>query len=193
MCLPALLRTPVASPGNIQFADPARAVNLECSFGELAAEWVTLGVMVRTNRFELMRHLNRADDTSSPARHGRATALLQQALGSIDAATMMALSSDHANGPSPESICRHSDDWQEETSLSAAVMRVSPTGAHRPEISVALGKPCRAWPGGEGEGWIRLTPETTAADLPAAFLSGESWKRFYSETPRHAPAGRHTA
>jgi hypothetical protein len=187
MALPILLRSPVASPGNIQFADPSRAVNLECSFGEIAAEWIAAGTMVRTNRFELMRQLNRTDDVSSPARFTRAADLLNQALGAIDADTMVSLSMDHANGPGPQSLCRHSDDWREETSLSSAVMRVSPTGAYPPEIAIALGKPCRAWAAAEGDAWIRLTLDMTESDVPQAFLSGEAWKRFYSETPGGVP------
>jgi len=181
MCLPALVRTPVASPGNIQFADPTRAVNLECSFTEAAVEWITSGIMVRTNRFELMRQLNRPDDTSSAARHARATDILQRARGAIDAETMRALSMDHANGPSPESICRHSADWREETSLSAAIMRVSPQDGIA-EIAIALGKPCWAWPSREGS--LRLTTAATEADVPPAFLTGEAWKQHYAERAR---------
>ena len=187
-CLPSLVRTPVSSPGNIQFADPVRAINLECSFTEAAVTTAASGCLVRTNRFELMRQLNRADDTSSPARFARAEALLQEHRGRIDVETMIRISTDHANGPSTSSICRHSEDWREETSLSSAIMRISPSGAHPPEISLALGKPCRAWVSAEGEGWVTLTPSMTAADLPPGFLSGAAWKQYYSEIAQDAQA-----
>jgi hypothetical protein len=44
-----------------------------------------------------------------------------------------------------------------------------------------VGKPCRAWATKEGEGWIKLTMEATEADVPEKFLTGENFKKYYSE------------
>jgi isopenicillin-N N-acyltransferase like protein len=185
--LPQLLTNPVASPGNVQFCDPTLAVNLECSFDELAAEWLTEGFLVRTNCFNLMAGLNRGDDVSSPMRRDRGMAFLAEHQGRIDVESMKDVSMDHTNGPSLSSICRHGDNWQDETSLSSAIIQVPRSGAGEAVILIALGKPCHAWGSAEGEGWIRLHINSAEADIPKAFLTGETWKRYYSEEPASGP------
>ncbi len=179
--LPQLLSNPVASPGNIEFADAKLAVALECSFTELAAEWCKTGIMARANRFEVMRHLNREDDNSSRLRYERAMRFLEEHRGKITVERMMEIAVDHENGPGPNSICRHSDDWEEETSQSSAIMKIDPKEPKKSEIYIALGKPCHAWSTKEGEGWIKLNMEATEADIPEKFLTGGTFKKYYLE------------
>jgi hypothetical protein len=179
--LPQLVSNPVSSPGNIEYADAKIAVVLECSFTELACEWHQRGVLARANRFEVMRHLNQDGDDSSRLRYDRAMNFLEENKGKITIEKMMEIAVDHKNGPSLNSICRHSSNWEDETSLSSAIMRIDPKEPMHSEIYLALGKPCRAWATKEGEGWIKLSMESTEANVPEKFLTGENFIRYYSE------------
>ena len=178
--LPKLFN-PVLSPGNIEFADARMAVVLECSFTELASEWYRHGVLARVNRFELMKHLNQEDDVSSRLRYEKAMEFLDKNKGKITIDKMMEIAADHENGPNLNSICRHSRNWEDETSQSSAIMRIDPEEPRRSELYLALGKPCHAWRTKEGEGWIKVKMEATEDDIPEKFLTGESFKEYYSE------------
>jgi hypothetical protein len=179
--LPQLLSNPVSSPGNIEYTDAKMAVVIECSFTELACEWYQRGFFARANRFETMRHLNQEGDDSSRLRYERAMNFLEENKGKITVEKMKEIAVDHKNGPGLNSICRHSSNWEDETSLSSAIMRIDPKEPRHSEIYLAVGKPCRAWATKEGEGWIKLTMEATEADVPEKFLTGENFKKYYSE------------
>ena len=94
---------------------------------------------------------------------------------------MVEFSMDHANGPGPNSICRHGVHFSEETSLAAGVMEINPEQPEKSTISLALGKPCHAWRAAEAHITLEMTmgPE----DIPEGLRSGEIWKRYYTEEP----------
>jgi hypothetical protein len=179
--LPNLLENPMSTPGNVEFADAHEAVIIERSYRELAAEIVRDEVAARSNRFVLLKALNREDDLSSMCRYIRSCQLLAENKGNVTMEKMMEFSMDHANGPGPNSICRHGTHFSEETSLSAAVMEIDGEKPERSKIAVALGKPCHAWRVQEAH--ITLDMTMGPGDIPEGLRDGETWKQFYTEEP----------
>ncbi|MFQ5902381.1 MAG: C45 family autoproteolytic acyltransferase/hydrolase, partial [Candidatus Binatia bacterium] len=177
-----VLADPMATPGNMEFADAKEAILLEGSYDKLALETVREGVTARSNCFVLLKELNQWDDISSQARLVRCRQLLGENEGRISKESMIRFSMDHANGPGPNSICRHGQHYTEEVSLSAAVMEIDRQNPKRSKISIALGKPCHAWR--EEKGHINLDMSTEASAIPQDFVSGEVWKEFYREDGR---------
>ena len=180
--LPDLLENPMSTPGNIEFADAREAVIIERSYRELAAEIVKDEVAARSNRFVLLKALNREDDLSSICRYIRGCQLLDANKGNVTLEKMMEFSMDHANGPGPNSICRHGTQFSEETSLSAAVMEINGEKPERSKIALALGKPCHAWR--DREAHITLDMTMGPEDIPEGLRDGEIWKKFYTEEPK---------
>jgi hypothetical protein len=63
-------------------------------------------------------------------------------------------------------------------------MEINASDPKKSKFHVALGKPCRAWPSPNAHVVVDLDGD--AKDLPAGFLSGATWKEFYSEEPQPA-------
>jgi len=116
--LPGLLESPMSTPGNIEFDDAREAVIIEGSYTEMATEIVRDAVAARSNRFVILKELARDDDLSSICRYIRCLELLNENKGKITLEKMIEFSMDHANGPGPNSICRHGTHFSEESSLS---------------------------------------------------------------------------
>ncbi len=179
--LPGLLENPMSTPGNIEFADAKEAIIIEGSYHEMATEIVRDDVAARSNCFVILKALNREDDVSSICRYVRCLKLLGDNKGKITRDKMIEFSMDHVNGPGPNSICRHGVHFSEETSLSAAVMEIDGKNPERSRITICLGKPCRAWRSEEAH--ITLNMEASLKDIPEGLLSGETWRKFYTEEP----------
>ncbi|MFQ5856503.1 MAG: C45 family autoproteolytic acyltransferase/hydrolase [Anaerolineae bacterium] len=177
-----LLANPTSTPGNIEFADSREAVIIEGSYTHQAMEVVRDRPAARANRFQLLEYTNQPEDVSSVCRYQRCMQLLQENEGGLTAEKFMEFSRDHVNGPGPNSICRHGHDYREETSLGAAVIEIDRQVPEGSTIFVALGKPCHAWRNPEGH--VRLRMDAVPEEVPAGFLDGNVWKRFYSEEPR---------
>ncbi|MFQ5851761.1 MAG: C45 family autoproteolytic acyltransferase/hydrolase [Candidatus Binatia bacterium] len=177
-----VLADPMATPGNMEFADANEAFILEGSYNKLAMETVRDGVTARSNCFVILKELNQWDDISSQARLVRCKQLLAENEGRISRDVMIGFSMDHANGPGPNSICRHGRHFSEEVSLSAAVMEIDRENPRRSRISFALGKPCHAWR--DQKGHVDLDMDMDTSSIPTDFSSGEAWKEFYLEEAR---------
>lgn len=172
---------PMATPGTLEFVDPTLAYIIEGSYDRMAVQFIHTGVGVRTNRFVVLDALNDPEDLSSYCRYVRGTQLLAARAGRLTPADFIAFSTDHANGPGPNSICRHGAHYRDETSQSAQVIEVDATDPSRSRVWLALGKPCWAWrdPAGSLELTMRFRPE----EIPEGFRTGEVWKRFWTERP----------
>lgn len=177
-----VLANPMATPGNMEFADAKEAIVLEGSYDKLAMETVREGVTARSNCFVVLKELNQWDDISSQARLVRSKQLLGENEGRINTDMMIHFSMDHANGPGPNSVCRHGRHFSEEVSLSAAVMEIDRGNPRRSKVSFALGKPCHAWR--DQKGHLDLDMSTDTPSIPPDFSTGEVWKRFYLEEAR---------
>jgi hypothetical protein len=177
--LPGLLESPMSTPGNIEFADAREAIIIEGSYHEMATEIVRDDVAARSNCFVLLKAFNREDDVSSICRYVRCLKLLNGHKGKVTLEKMIEFSMDHANGPGPNSICRHGTHFVEETSLSGAVMEVNGKDPGRSKIAIALGKPCHAWRAKEAH--ITLDMRMGLGDIPEGLITGETWKKFYTE------------
>ncbi len=177
----AMLETPMATSGNVEFADAGRMVVIEGSYEHLSVETIRDRVVVRSNSFVTLEHLNDPADTSSAARARRAHEVLQPLSGSITVDDLRALSQDHVNGPGVDSICRHSPDPHDETSLSAMVAATNASHPAHTRVEIALGKPCWAWPGGAV---LAMRMDDPPEMVEERFRSGAVWKAHYREDPR---------
>lgn len=177
----AMLENPTDTPGNVEFAGPDVAFVIEGSYRSWSVVEIHDAGVARTNMFVEMSRLNDPEDTSSRARYDRCLALLEPLAGDVAPEHLRAFSQDHANGPGLDSICRHSADHADETSLSAMVVQLDdqPTGIR---VDIALGKPCWAWndPGGV----LSLSLADPPTTVPEAFRSGDTWRRLYLEEPK---------
>lgn len=108
-------------PDMVLVADRKRAFVIEYSPGRYRIEEVTAGFVVRTNHFLLAPGAKPvAKDPDSYARYARARALLSSGRS---VAAVERLCRDHENGPSLNSVCRHSDgDYR---TLCSAIMVAS--------------------------------------------------------------------
>ena len=186
--------SPMATPGNLEFVDSTRAFVIEGSYDRVAVQAYDKGVGSRTNRFVTLQELNDPKDLSSYCRLVRTQELLAAASGRLTLDNFAAFTRDHANGPGPNSICRHHDDVRSETTQSAMVAEIN--GASPPDsvVRIALGKPCHAWR--HGDGHIELTLRFKIEDIPEGLRTGEVWKRYWTEKPfeaEPAAAGRASA
>ena len=173
--------SPTATPGSIEFVDAGTGVIIEGSYDRVAVQVVKSGIASRSNSFVVLRELNEPTDVSSYCRYVRTQQLLKENSGRLTPALMTEFSRDHANGPGPNSICRHGKHYVEETSQSAMVVELTAGKPKETRFWIAMGKPCHAWQHSEGniEGTFqRLT------DIPAGFLNGEVWRRFWTEEPK---------
>ena len=177
-----LVANPTSTPGNIEFADSNEGLIVEGSYTHQAIDVVRDAFAARANRFQLLEYTNMPEDVSSVCRYQRCMQILRENEGSLTMETLMAISRDHANGPGPNSVCRHGTHFSEETSLGAAVIEVDQHDPEKSKISIALGKPCHAWR--SSEGYITLSFDTDKKDIPEGFFDGSVWKRFYSEEPQ---------
>ena len=184
--LDEILENPMATPGNVHFADTTGAYLLEGSYDRVAAQYLKKGVAIRANGFVLMRELNDPSDISTQARYIRGSNLLEENKGSLTIDKFVKFSQDHENGPGLNSICRHHNDFAQETSLSAMVMELDKNRPSDSKIRICLGKPCHAWNNPAGN--ISFTMSTKFEDIPEIYKNGSAWKQFYSETPYLATA-----
>ena len=174
----ALLATPMATPGNIEFAAADRMIVIEGSYDHLATERIRDRTIARTNMFVNLDHLNDPEDTSSPTRYHRVLEILEARTGSDTPADLRTLSQDHTNGPGLNSICRHSHNPTDETSLSAMVVATNREEPSRAVVEIALGKPCCAW---TGSGLVSLRMDDASDLIADRFHSGQAWKQHYRE------------
>jgi len=180
-----ILKTTMTTSGNLQFADAKEAYIIEGFYNEMAVETVRDKTAARSNCFVSLKGLNDEEDVSSICRLVRGSQLLRENEGKIDFEMMRRFSMDHANGPGVNSICRHSNDPADETSLGAAIMEIHPEKPELSKITITLGKPCRAWE--KKEACITLDMAHDPRNIPSGHLDGETWKRFYSESPNTKP------
>ncbi len=173
--------SPMATPGNLEFVDSRRAFVIEGSYDRLAVRVYTAGIGSRTNRFVVLHELNDPEDVSSYCRYVRTQQLLSARAGRLTLDDFAAFTRDHANGPGPNSICRHDPDFRSETTQSALVAEVDGASPVDSVVRIALGKPCHAWRHADGhlEISLRFRPE----DIPEGFRTGEVWKRYWTEAP----------
>ncbi|MBC7342473.1 MAG: hypothetical protein H5U02_08500 [Clostridia bacterium] len=176
-----LLSNPTATPGNVEFAGPKIAYIIEGSYDRVSVKKVVDDVDSRSNCFIVLKALNKSDDVSSVCRYVRTQEVLLGKKGSVTKEDMIALSMDHANGPGPNSICRHGNDFREETSLAAMVMELNSREPARSRFAIALGKPCHSWR--HPKGHVELDMTLRREDIPEGFLNGETFKEFYTEEP----------
>jgi hypothetical protein len=179
-----LMERPMATSGNLEFVDSREGWVIEGSYDRHAVEVLTGGTASRTNCFVVLREQNDPEDLSSQCRQTRARQLLREHRGRITVEAMIGFSQDHANGPGPNSICRHGTHFSEETSQSALVAELDPEHPERSRVAIALGKPCHAWR--HTEGHIEVTPTGRPQDFPERFRTGETWKTYWTEAPAEA-------
>ncbi|MGH8915502.1 MAG: hypothetical protein ACRDZM_13420, partial [Acidimicrobiia bacterium] len=177
----AIIDTPMATPGNVEFADADSMVVIEGSYDHLAMERSRDRVVVRSNMFVLLGELNDPQDTSSPARYRRALELLGPRAGGVTTDDLKSVSKDHGNGPGLDSICRHSEDYHDETSLSAMIVATNRDDPGKTSVDIAVGKPCWAWDHG---GVVSLEMGEPHELIAERFLNGDAWKDFYREDAR---------
>jgi hypothetical protein len=180
--LSALIKSPMSTPGNVEFLDKDECYIIEGSYTQFAVE-ILRGdrVAARANHFKLIHDLNDPEDIAGHKRYARCMELLEGNSGNITREKMIEFSRDHANGPGPNSICRHGQAPEEETSLAAMVMEINPDQPKKSLVTIALGKPCHAWQNPDGQ--ITLSMDCKSEDIPEPFLNGDIWKKLYSEEP----------
>lgn len=178
----SLLETPTATPGNVEFADAREAFIVESSYDRVAVKKVVDDIDSRSNCFIVMKELNLDDDLSSLCRYIRTQQLLRGKKGKLTVEDFIGFSMDHANGPGPNSICRHGVQFEEETSLSAAVMEINGKDPAKSKISICLGKPCHAWR--EDDGHITMSMDMDIKDIPQSVINGDIFKKYYTEEAR---------
>ncbi len=176
-----IAETPMATPGNIEFVDPTLAYIIEGSYDRMAVHFIHNGIGARTNRFVVLDALNDPEDLSSYCRYVRCVRLLEARAGRLTPDDFIAFSMDHANGPGPNSICRHGTHHSEETSQSAQVAEIDAADPTQTKVWLAAGKPCWAWR--HRDGCLTLTMRFGPQDIPEAFRGGDVWKRFWTEKP----------
>ena len=176
-----LAAAPMSTPGNLEFVDSMLAFVIEGSYDRMALQFTRSGVGARTNRFVVLDALNDPQDLSSYCRYVRCLELLEGKAGTLRPQDLVGFTQDHANGPGPNSICRHGTHFREETTQSAQVVELDAADPTKTTVWIALGKPCWAWrhPDGNLQLSMRFRPE----DIPAGFRNGEVWRRFWTEQP----------
>ncbi len=175
----AMIESPTDTPGNVEFADPKVAFIIEGSYRHWAVQEIRDRVAARSNMFVILERLNDPADHSSQARYARSVSLLEPLEGRVRPEDLSAFSQDHANGPGLNSICRHSKDHTDETSLSAMVATLDGADPDRSHVDFALGKPCWAW--NDPDGVLSITLADPPEAIPERFRSGEVWRRLYVE------------
>lgn len=179
----SLIATPTATPGTVEFADAKEAYIVESSYDRIAVKKVVDDIDSRSNCFVLLKELNQEDDLSSICRYMRTQEMLKAKKGQITVEDMKQIAMDHANGPGPNSICRHDMRVEEETSLASGFMEINGENPEKSKISLALGKPCQAWR--EDDGHITLSMDFKIEDIPACFINGDIFKKYYIEEARY--------
>lgn len=169
---------PSATPGNIEFVDSNMGVIVEGSYDRVALQVVRSGIASRANAFAVMRELNDPADISSYCRYVRTQQLLRENSGSLTPDLMKRFSQDHANGPGPNSICRHGTHYEEETSQSSMIVELNKQNPLQTRFWIAMGKPCHSWRNPDGS--FEMTMDQLDR-VPPGFVTGDVWKRFFSE------------
>lgn len=178
----AMAERPTSTPGNVEFADARSAYVIEGSYRHWAVEEIHDRAVIRTNMFTLLDRLNDPGDESSQTRFARGNDLLAEVGEGVRPEDFRRFSQDHEHGPSLNSICRHSPNHEDETSLSAMIVALDGEDPARTRIEIALGKPCWAW--NDPEGVLTMTMGDGPESIPEGFSTGERWRRFYDEDAR---------
>ncbi len=169
---------PTATPGNIEFVDSTNGVIIEGSYDRVAVQIVKSGIASRANSFVVLKDLNDPSDVSSHCRYVRSQQFLKEHSGQLTPDLMKQLTQDHENGPGPNSLCRHGQHYEEETSQSSMVVELDGENPKKTSFWIALGKPCHAWR--DPDGFIQGTLDQLD-QIPEGFFNGEVWKRFWTE------------
>lgn len=175
LALSRLTKAPMKLPGILWFVDAGNIYVVEGSLNQFAVQHITDGATSRSNHFSLMEQLNGKENADSCiCRRIRANELIEENLGSINREKLIEFSMDHKNGPSENSICRHSKDPEESVTVSAAIMEIDRNNPQMSTISIALGSPCRAW--AEKRGNITFRMNGDIESIPKHFLDGSAYK-----------------
>lgn len=175
LALSKLTKFSMKVPGILWFVDAGNIYVVEGSLNQFAVQHITDGATSRSNHFILMDQLNsKENDDSCICRKIRANELIEENLGSINREKLIEFSMDHKNGPSENSICRHSKDPEESVTVSTAIMEIDCNNPQMSTISIALGSPCRAW--AEEGGNITFRMDEDIESIPQRFLDGSAYK-----------------
>ncbi len=115
----------------ILVSDPSFSAILEYSFEQWGIELLLdQTFMVRTNFFEVLKHLRPKPQTSdlnmsSAVRFKRAVEFLSKTGKNTKVEDLMKLSQDHAKGKTPFSICRHGKKGEYRT-VASAIFEITP-------------------------------------------------------------------
>ncbi|HOS69865.1 MAG TPA: C45 family autoproteolytic acyltransferase/hydrolase [Bacillota bacterium] len=171
-----LTESPMKAPGILWFVDAGNIYVIESAFKQFAVQHITDGTASRSNHFLLLDQLNNEQAVSSICRKIRSEELLKKSLGSINREEMIEFSMDHKNGPSENSICRHSKDPNEAVTVSSAIMEIDSENAQKSKISIALGSPCWAWNNENGNCTFQMDQDISS--IPQNFVDGSAYKEF---------------
>lgn len=172
--LNAVIESPMATPGNLEFADSVSGHVVESSYHDAALTAYNHGFLIRTNRFESLDHLN-GEAESSDRRYARIKELLASKNGDISADYFEAISSDHTNGPSALSICTHGAGHGSRT-MGAMVVSFEKHDSP-PSYAFVAGSPCAAWQSRSGVARGVLT--VNSPEVPMPFRDGTAWTEHY--------------
>jgi hypothetical protein len=176
LILSKLTKSSMRVPGILWFVDATNIYVIEGSHKQFAVQHVTDGAVSRSNHFELLNQLNNETEVSAICRKIRAKELIEQNYGSINMEKLIEFSMDHKNGPSENSICRHSNNPEESVTVSAAIMEIDGENPQKSTISVALGSPCLAWAKERGNITFRMDEDIET--IPQRFINGTAYKEF---------------
>lgn len=171
-----LAEAPMEKPGMLWIVDSANIFIIEGTYNEFAIQHVTNGIVWRSNNLLLLGRIENTRHISSYCRYFRAKQLLEENYGNIDRQKLIEFSTDHQNGPGPNSICRHSEDPAEPVTVSSAIMELNRKDPSESIISIALGTPCRAWRSSSGNFSLKMNDDI--GKIPRGFLDGSVYKEF---------------
>jgi hypothetical protein len=179
LVLQKLTKSPMGSPGMLFFLDAKDIYVIEGSWlsNQFAVQHITDGAISRSNHFELLEQLNNQKYISAYCRKIRAHELVENNYGEINCEILKEFSMDHANGPSGNSICRHSNNQEDAVTVSSTIMEIDSEDPQKSKISIALGSPCWAWRNEEGNFTFQMNSDIET--IPQKFLEGSVYKEFF--------------
>ena len=183
LALRKLTKSPMKVPGILWFVDAENVYVVEGSLNQFAVEHITDGITSRSNHFLLLDHKNNEKNVSPICRKIRADELLTKNFGRINREKLIEFSMDHKNGPSENSICRHSENIQESVTVSATIMEIDRESPLESTISIALGSPCWAWSKEDGNIIFRMDQDIEI--IPKPFLDGSVYKEYIRNDVRN--------
>jgi|LSQX01.3.fsa_nt_gb hypothetical protein len=184
LTLRKLTKSPMKVPGILWFVDAGNIYVVEGSLNQYAVQHITDGTTSRSNHFLLLDHQNNEKSVSPICRKIRADELMTKNFGRISREKLIEFSMDHKNGPSENSICRHSENIQESVTVSSTVMEIDRENPQKSTISIALGSPCWAWSKKDGNITFRLDQDIKM--IPKRFLDGSVYKEHIRYDARYS-------